>query len=75
MRAVVGCAVPRSLTAGTFYWCRSGIWKLKCGAEVCISQMNYVALGEEVGARTKGREGDSGIFFRFAWKFYLQAGA
>ena len=75
MRAVVGCAVPRLLTSGTFYWCRSDIWKLKCGAEVCSSQMNYVALGEEVGARTKGREGDSGIFSCFAWKFCLHAGA
>lgn len=45
-----------------FYWCRSGIWKLKCGAEVCSSQTNYVALREGVEGWMKEREGDSGIF-------------
>lgn len=40
-----------------FYWCRSGIWKLKCGAEVWSSQTNYMALGERWGhERKEGKE-------------------
>lgn len=57
-----GWAVPLRFTSDIFYCCKSGIWKLECEAEVCSSQMNYVALREGVGGWMKEREGDSGIF-------------